>query len=78
LFDGVVFGSYPLPTRNFLLFRVTTISEMTVPLDNTVPLGILEIVTLVPFSVDKMEAKLSKLQLSGKRVSEPKKSFNLM
>ena len=34
---------------------------MTVPLDNTVPLGILEIVTLVPFSVDKMEAKLSKL-----------------
>ena len=34
---------------------------MIVPLDSTVPLGILEIVTLVPFSVDKMEAKLSKL-----------------
>jgi hypothetical protein len=59
----MVLWSYPLPARNFhFLFRVTTISpEMTVPLDNTVPLGILEIVTLVPFSVDKMEAKLSKL-----------------
>jgi hypothetical protein len=37
------------------------IAEIIVPLDNTVPLGILELVTLVPFSVDKIEAKLSKL-----------------
>jgi hypothetical protein len=45
---------------------------MTVPLDNTVPLGI-EIVTLVPFSVDKIEAKLSKLLSKVGLTSRPTK-----